>query len=133
MLLGEPYCPPPYDRAYVEGLLARLGSIGAPQVALTGVDFGDGRLGAAALDTATGEISYAFAEKVEGYFHGTGDIFGSAFLGALLREKPMGEALQIASDYTRRAIALSKELGQEHRYGVAFELALPEYIGRLQA
>ena len=131
LMLEEPYQEGPYTREYIEGLLRRLGEIGARQVVLTGVYFDEKRLGAASLDTASGEIRYAFQDTVDGYFHGTGDVFGSALLAALLNDKPLEEAMGIAVDYTQRCIVLTAEASQEARYGVCFERALPYLMERL--
>lgn len=131
LMLEEPYQDGPYTREYIEGLLRRLGEIGARQVVLTGVYFDEKRLGAASLDAASGEIRYAFQDTVDGYFHGTGDVFGSALLAALLNDKPLEEAMGIAVDYTQRCIVLTAKASQEARYGVCFERALPYLMERL--
>lgn len=130
-MLDEPYVEGPYTQAYIEGMLERLAEIGAPKVVLTGVHFDDKDLGAACLDAATGKVSYAFQPRIPGYYHGTGDVFGSALLAALLRDRPLEEAAAIAVDYTQRTIAMTAELKQEARYGVCFERTLPYLLERL--
>ena len=130
-MLDEPYVEGPYTQAYIEGMLERLAEIGAPKVVLTGVHFDDADLGAACLDTATGKVSYAFQPRIPGYYHGTGDVFGSALLAALLRDRSLEEASAIAVDYTQRTIAMTAQLGQEARYGVCFECTLPYLLERL--
>ena len=130
-MLEEEYVGENYDQAYVERTLRKLSDMGAPKVVLTGISFEPGKLGAASYDRETDTISYAFNERVEGYFHGTGDVFGSALLSALLNDFSLAEATQIAVDYTLKCIQYTVELNQERRYGVAFELALPYLIQRL--
>jgi pyridoxine kinase len=51
---------------------------------LTGVCFDDNELGAACYDSNSGDISYAFSKRIGGHYHGTGDIFASALISALL-------------------------------------------------
>ena len=130
LMLGEEYKDGPYTQAYIEGLLGRLQEIGAREIVLTGVHFDDKQLGAACLNK-DGKISYAFQDRIAGYFHGSGDVFASALLAALLRDKSLEEAMAIAVDYTQRSIALTAELKQEARYGVCFEQALPFLLERL--
>ncbi|MFT9078720.1 pyridoxamine kinase, partial [Ethanoligenens sp.] len=83
-LLNEPYREGPYDSAYVQKTLRALASLGASRVVLTGIWFGDEKLGAACYDQTTDTVAYAFNEKIEGYYHGTGDVFGSALLSGLM-------------------------------------------------
>lgn len=127
-ILDEDYVGDNYDKAYIENTLKKLSDMGAEKVVLTGVSFEKDKLGAASFDSATGKIDYAFCERVDGYFHGTGDIFGSALLSALLREFSLERAAQIAVDYTHECIVLAEELKQERRYGVCFERAIPYLI-----
>lgn len=124
LLLGEDYREGPYHKEYIEGLLGRLSELGPKQVILTGVFFNEEELGAAALDRATGQISYAFSQKLPGSYHGTGDVFGSALLAAILAERPLGEAIQVAVDFTVDCLRRSKREATDHRFGVNFEWGL---------
>jgi len=103
-LLNEEYIGEIYSQEYIETTLKKLSSLGAKKVVLSGVSFGEDKLGAAAFNSDTGEISYAFSKKSDGYFHGTGDVFGSALLSALLNDFPLVEATQIAVDFTHMCI-----------------------------
>ena len=80
---------------------------------------------------ADNKIEYVFADRIEGYFHGTGDVFGSAFLSALLNDFALVDAAQIACDYVCESIRITIDLDQERRYGVAFERALPGLVKKL--
>jgi pyridoxine kinase len=127
-LLDEPYVGEKHDRPDVEGLLKRLTTLGAKRVVLTGVSFEPGMLGAASFDSSTGEIGYFDLKHIDGYFHGTGDVFGSSLLAALLLGHPLSKAIEIAVKYTHRCIVLTVEAKQEIRYGVCFEKAIPYFI-----
>jgi len=115
----------------IEELLKKLAELGPKQVVLTGVSFDTARLGAAVYDAAAGTVDYVHAPRIDGYFHGTGDCFGSALLAGLLRGKTLAQSAQIACDFVHKSIVVTLELGQEYRYGVAFEMALPYLIERL--
>jgi pyridoxine kinase len=130
-LLDEPYVGEDYDQNYVEELLVRLSQLGSKKVVVTGISFDPSKLGAATYDTVTNTFDYAFNERVSDYFHGTGDIFGSTLLSGLLNDFNLKESTQIAVDYTRECIRKTVELGQEKRYGVCFERAIPYLIKRL--
>lgn len=127
-MLGEEYIDAPYTEEYVESMLKKLATMGPRQVVLTGVAFDDKKLGAATYDAQTGEISYALSDRIEGYFHGTGDVYASALLGALLNGKSLAESAKIAVDLTCSSIERTKEAGTDIRFGVDFERGLPDYI-----
>ncbi|NLB53363.1 MAG: pyridoxamine kinase [Syntrophomonadaceae bacterium] len=131
LMLGEPYLEGPYTPDYIEGLLKKLAALGARQVVLTGVHFDHQKLGAAAYDSQSGEISYAFSNWIEGYYHGTGDVFASALTAALLRDIDLTKATEIAVDFTVGSIARTKEAGTDIRFGVNFEEGLPKLMKQL--
>ncbi|KGK88687.1 pyridoxal kinase [Desulfosporosinus sp. HMP52] len=130
-LLDEEYIGENYSQEYIETTLKKLAALGAKKVVLSGVSFEGDKLGAASYDSETGNFSYAFNDKIEGYFHGTGDVFGSALLSALLNNFTLAEATQIAVDYTQMCISLTQKAELEKRYGVCFERAIPDLIKRL--
>lgn len=130
-MLNEQYIGENYSREYIETMLKKLTSLGAKKVVLTGISFEKDKLGAAAYDSDLNKISYAFNEKVEGHFHGTGDIFASTLIAALLNEFSFNDALKIAVDYTHECIALTAQAELERRYGVCFERAIPYLIKKL--
>ena len=130
-MLEEDYVGDNYSQDYVEKILRKLSDMGAKKVVLTGISFDPAKLGAACYDRETDQVSYAFNERVDGYFHGTGDVFGSTLLSGLLNNFSLAEATQIAVDYTLKCIQLTVAGNQERRYGVCFERALPYLIQKL--
>lgn len=130
-LLDKPYHPGPYTKEYVDSLLLELAETGAEKIVLTGIYFDSENLGAASLDTKTGKISYSFAEKIEGYYHGTGDVFASALLAALLNGFDLDESTQTAVDFTVECIRRTKAEGTDERFGVNFECTIPSLLKKL--
>lgn len=131
-MVDEEYKTGPYDKVYIENLLKKLSGLGPKKIVLTGVFFDDKTLGAAVYDAEQNCIDYVMSPKVEGHFHGTGDVFGSALLSGLLNGKNLIQSAQIACDYVYDAIQITLKLQQERRYGVAFELALPTLMKKLE-
>ena len=129
-MLGIPYNPN-YDEAYIKDVLGKLTDLGAKSAALTGVSFSDDKIGVYLYNSESGEYYSYFNEKLPAAFHGTGDIYASATVGALMRGFTIPEALSIAVDFT--LLTMKKTLAdKDHRfYGVNFEEALPYYIDRL--
>ena len=69
-------------------------------------------------------------KKLEKNYHGTGDVFSSTCVGAMMRGKTWQEAVQIAADYTAHCIALSMEDPRAGSYGVKFEEGIPYLLER---
>ena len=128
MILGEEYNPGPYTMEYIEGLMDRLIALGPKKVVLTGVFFDDVKVGAATYDSITGEKSFYFADRIPGYYHGSGDVFGSAIVSALVSGKSLSDAARIAVDFTVSSIQRTYDSKADIRYGVDFEQGLPQLI-----
>jgi pyridoxine kinase len=126
LMLNEDYNEGPYTKGYIEGLLKRLGEMGAKKIVLTGVAFDHKELGAASYDADTERISYAFANRIPGYYHGTGDVFGSALVASLVNGLPLERALGIAVRFTVGSIMRTYKAGTDIRFGVNFEEGLKE-------
>ncbi len=73
------------------------------------------------------------SQRIPAAFHGTGDLFASVALGALMRGLPDKKAFQMAADYTALTIARTVRDGTEERFGVNFEETLPELHRMLEA
>lgn len=131
-MTGLPYEESGYSEDYILSVLDALHKLGAPKVVLTGVSFDAGKLGAAASDKTTGRLDYLMNDRIPGYYHGTGDVFGSALVGALARDKSLQDATQIAVDYTVACIRRTQKAATEARYGVSFEQELATYIDLLK-
>ena len=69
-------------------------------------------------------------EKLPEDRHGTGDVYSSAFVGALMRGKSINDAARIAADFTLLCVRHAQG-DKEHFYGVRFELELPKLIEML--
>ena len=128
LLIGEKYNPGPYTEEYIEDVLKKLASIGPDRVILTGVFFDDEHLGAASYVHSVDEISYSFSKRVPGYFHGTGDVFGSALVAALMNNFDLHQASEIAVRFTTKCIQRTAEAKTDIRFGVNFEQTIPELL-----
>lgn len=131
LLTGQVYKEGPYTRDYIEDTLKKLAALGPRRIVLTGVYFSDSELGAASYDSYTGEVDYALSPRIEGFYHGTGDVFASVLLSAVLRGFSLAESAQIAADFTARSIERTRLAGTDVRFGVNFEEGLPMLMHRL--
>lgn len=131
LLLDRPYENGPQTRERVEKTLHDLSELGPSKAILTGVGFDNDKLGAAAFDKNKNEFCFYFSEKVEGFYHGTGDIFASVLLSAILNNKNMFDSIKAAVDFTLVSIIKTKKAGTDPRFGVNFEENLPDLIKEL--
>lgn len=128
LLLGEPYQESGYTRDDIQALLRRLAGMDPQKVILTGISYEPGRIGAAAYDQRTDSYCEYLDEQVDGYFHGTGDLFASAVLSALMNHHSLAHALEIATRFVLHAIRNTVQNGTDRRFGVDFEHALLPFI-----
>lgn len=129
-MLDVPY-PQDYDEEYIKDVLRRLTALGAKRAAITGVSFEEGKLGVYLYDGTTDRFYQYYNDRLPVAYHGTGDIFASATVGALMRNHSYESALSVAVDYTYECIRLTMEDEDRRSYGVNFEEAIPYYLMRL--
>ena len=127
-LTGMPYRTE-YDEAYVCELVEKLLVLGAKNVVLTGISYEAGKTGVVVYEH--GESRYYCHAKEPNSCHGTGDIYASAFVGALVRGKSAYDAARIAADFVVCCIRETAKL-ENHWYGAKFEPVLGELIEMLK-
>ncbi len=129
-MVGEEVIEGVQTEEYIENLLNKLLSMGAKNVILTGVCFEEGKLGAACMGQDK-VPHYYFENRLEGVYHGTGDVFASSFCGAILNNLSLHEAMAIAVRYVCNCIARTQTMDRPIKYGVDFERGIPFYIKEL--
>ena len=117
-----------YDEGYICNLVEKLKALGAKTVVLTGVSYEVGTTGVVVYEN--GKMEYYKHDKIAKGSHGTGDIYASAFVGALMNDKSVYEAAKIAADYTVKCI-INTQGDADHWYGAKFETALGDLIKML--
>ena len=130
LLLEEDYADLPRDEEGLRAWLERLSLDGRRSVVLTGVSLRPGAIGAGCFDRATGRIRFAMARQEPAQFPGTGDLFASVVLGAMLRGEPLETAAQRAAEFVQRCAAHTLALGTPVLEGVQFEPLLGELMQR---
>ena len=117
-----------YDEEYIKTLLSALTKLGCSTIVLTGVSYEADKTGVVVYEN--GQIRYYEHKRIAKGCHGTGDVYASAFTGALMQGKDIFTAAKIAADYT--VLCIEKTQGDPtHWYGVKFETALPDLIAML--
>lgn len=121
LLTGLPFREK-YDKEYIDALVSGLKALGAKAVVLTGVSYKDETTGVVTDD------GYYEHKKLPGGCHGTGDVYASAFVGALTSGRSLYESAKIAADFTVSCIEFTQG-DKDHWYGVKFEPLLGKLAG----
>ena len=128
LLLDEDYGDRPTDREGIRDWLERLSLKGKRSVVLTGVSLEEGQIGAGYFDRITGTTGFAMAHQEPAHFPGTGDLFASVLLGALMRGDELPGSVRQAVDFVQRCVACTLEVGTQPLEGVQFEPLLKELV-----
>ena len=117
-----------YDEAYILDLCKALFALCGKNVVLTGVGYEAGATGVVTFDGT--DLQYYKHRKIANGCHGTGDVYASAFVGALENDQSLYNAAKTAADYTLRCIEYTQG-DENHWYGVKFEPVLKDLIEML--
>lgn len=129
-MLDIPYVEK-YDKTYVQDVLKKLAKLGAKKTVLTGAEVENGKTGFMGYDSETDTFFEYFHDKLPVSYHGTGDVYASSAVGALMNGFSVKESLSIAADYVVDCIKASMADKDVAWYGVNFEEAIPSLVKRL--
>lgn len=124
LLLGLEYNENPSE-SKVHEMLVSLVKLGAKSAVITGITHGK-EIGFTAYDGMN--FYEIYSEKQDLLCMGTGDVFSSAMLAAVVRGKSFEQALDIAAKFTSEAVRKTAADPERRFYGVNFEQALPLFI-----
>ncbi len=130
-LLGIP-CSKEYDENKIKNMLKELCKINCKSAIITGISFHEHEIGIMGYDQSKDKFFSHFTEKIPGFFHGTGDIFSSCCVGALMKGKSLEESASIAADFIKESILQTIKSDNPKWYGIDFESTIPYYIDRLK-
>ena len=113
------------DDEFVRRTMDALLNMGAKYVVLKGITHGDGliRNFVAGADTNMAEVS---GELLPYMLHGTGDLYASALLAALMAGRSLLDSVAFASKLVRDAMSITNKQPDYEVRGVSFESVLGE-------
>ena len=115
-------------RRIIEALLEK----GAKNVILKGIDRGDGII-RNYVQGEQNEFAETRNELLPYMLPGTGDLYASCLLAAIMAGKTLLDAAQFASDFVAEAMVLTNEQPDFRNRGVSFEPLLGKIAGLLSA
>lgn len=124
ILLGTSYPNAPLRQSEAKSLVARLSELGPRYVTVTGVELADGKIANIGYDRERGEYWRVDCNYVPASYPGTGDIFTSVMVGAMLGGDSLPMAMERATRFLEIAIRTTFSYGSDTRYGVMLESCL---------
>ena len=120
-----------YDEAFIRDVLRRLCGLGAKGAVITGAALEPGKCGVYGYLSGEDRFFSYYNDLVDAHFHGTGDVFSSTVVGALMNGLPLEGSLALAADYTVECIKGTVANPDHNWYGVEFEAQIPYLLRRL--
>lgn len=118
---------------FYQTLFKALAKAGPDHIVITGQELRPGFVSDLTYHSKTGKTEIYETEMYPGHYHGTGDLFASAFIGALVNGLSYPASIKIAHDYVHQAIKNNLDSQLDGLlYGPEFETAIPALIQALQ-
>lgn len=115
---------------YVRRIGDALLKMGAKAVVITGVARGDDLIRNFAIDQ-DGEMCSVASEQLPYMLHGTGDLYASSLLAAVMCGRNLGDALEFAGTFVVHAMQITRDQPDYGMRGVSFEPCLGEVCSLL--
>lgn len=117
------------DDKELHAIAKELSSLGPKTVLLTGTVRKKGRIGCTIYDRKTDTLCFYDTECYPGKYHGAGDSYCSALVGALLNGVSLQDSVRIAHDFVHESMKYDLDNKVDGLlYGLQFEKALPHLI-----
>ena len=116
---------------YGEMLATFLMLKGIKRVAVTGIPYGNNKVGVWVCDSVAKTCRNIVTNRVDGVFYGTGDLFACSLLAGIENGKTILEAAEIASNITSLAVHKTSEAGIIPKNGLLFEGCIPDLMNSL--
>jgi len=124
ILLGKSYESVPVKPEGFKSWLEELSGGGKRSVVITGVHPTHCRIGQVYFDRKSGDFGFIERDFISKSFPGTGELFASVTVGALMHGKPLADAVDLAAEFVRECCEMSFNDGTPPIEGVRFESLL---------
>lgn len=133
-LLGKSFVQGPYSIEVIERIILELAfTLDVENIVLTGTSFEDGTYGVTTYNRTENALNFCKCQKIDGSYHGTGDIYASTLTAALLNNFSVFESAKIAAEFTHNSILNTIDAidSGNLKSGMQFESVLPQLIKAL--
>lgn len=123
ILLDEEYPKNGLDSHTANNWLKRLANLGPRYAVITGNEI-DGYIYNYAYDKVLNKFCTTQTKKLPINLSGTGDLFSSVLVGAVLNDLPLCVSLELSADFVYTSILNTMNSGRNERDGIQFEQLL---------
>ncbi len=124
LLLEQAYNEYPLSSSQAKSMLVRLSELGPDKVVVTSVLMADGTVCNVGYDRQRGAFWRVMCDFVPAEYPGTGDLFSSVLVGALLKGDSFPLAIDRATQFTELAVKTTFGYGTPPQHGVLIEPCL---------
>ena len=121
ILTGIAYAGQDVDEVYIKGMMEALLGMGAKSVVLKGIVHEGESIIRNYVSVAGGEVEEVSSELLPYMLHGTGDLYCSCLLAAIMAGRTLAEAVRFACDFVHDAMIVSSQQPEFQARGVSFE------------
>ncbi len=131
IILGIDWPGADIDEAKVREMIGGLREKGAKNVVLKGIDHGDGKIHNY-IEGESVPLTMTTNELLPYMLHGTGDLFTSSLLAAVMAGKDLVQATRFASDFVVESMKVTSHQPDFEARGVSFEPLLGSIASMLE-
>ena len=118
-----------HSKEYIQELIGKLKEITNAKIIITGINSKYDKISTAVYDD--GEILFIENDKQQEAYSGTGDVFASTFMSAIMRGFSLTEAARISADFVGECIEITNKNTAGRHYGINFELNTRSLLDKL--
>lgn len=118
-----------HTKEYINELISELRKICDASIIITGINSKKDKISTAVCEN--GKTIYIENDKQRAVYSGTGDVFASTFMAAMMKEKSLVDSAYIAAEFVGECIELTKKTSSNRHYGINFELNTRSLLEKL--
>lgn len=121
-----------HSKEYIEELINALKKECDASIVITGINSTTDKISTAVYENE--RITYIENQRQRAVYSGTGDVFASTFMAALMEGQDIVTAAKLSADFVGECIEITKKVSSERHYGINFELntkSLLEKLGKM--
>ena len=118
-----------HSKEYINTLVDALKKQCDASIVITGINSKEDKISTAVYEN--GKITYIENEKQRAVYSGTGDVFASTFVAALMHGMDTVSAAKLSAEFVGECIEITKQVSSERHYGINFELNTKSLLQKL--
>ncbi len=118
-----------HSKEYIEELINALKKECSASIVITGINSTTDKISTAVYENE--KITYIENQRQRAVYSGTGDVFASTFMAALMEGVNTVTAAKLSADFVGECIEITKAVSSERHYGINFELNTKSLLEKL--